>query len=428
MCTPASGRSTTTPRTTRGRGATWPCAATGRRRGRYRERRPTPPASLTPRHEALTPGRQAIVILASVPTFCRHNRLIQNCPICSREQSIELRPVVSSSAPRVSSAAPSAPARPGRGRAPARGRRPAACGSAGSRAAPRTAITRACCPGLRSSDGRRAAGRGARLRRRRLVELRSAIRPGCMPRWSPPSCGPRGADVARVPDRVSVPARERRSVRGDRAGAHVVGVGRAPSLDGVETGPRTAHDPGARDPHARGLPRLGGARRLAGGRVRRRGGVDARAPLRAGVRAPRATRPAPRRALRAARHARARSASTSYAGGIAAARRRRRGHGRGQAGARDRRPAAARAARRASSPMPASVPLEALDLGLLQLGPRGTRAGLESPPARRPDPDVSERVRAAPEALSAVRRNSSRVPRVTSVGEAHCRPGGSIAP
>jgi hypothetical protein len=37
-----------------------------------------------------------------VPTFCRHNRLVQNCPICSREQSVEMRPVVSSGAPRVS--------------------------------------------------------------------------------------------------------------------------------------------------------------------------------------------------------------------------------------------------------------------------------------------------------------------------------------
>jgi hypothetical protein len=37
-----------------------------------------------------------------VPTFCRHNRLIQNCPICSREQSIEARPIVSSSAPAIS--------------------------------------------------------------------------------------------------------------------------------------------------------------------------------------------------------------------------------------------------------------------------------------------------------------------------------------
>jgi hypothetical protein len=37
-----------------------------------------------------------------VPTFCRHNRLIQNCSICSREQAIEPRPVLTSSAPRTS--------------------------------------------------------------------------------------------------------------------------------------------------------------------------------------------------------------------------------------------------------------------------------------------------------------------------------------
>lgn len=37
-----------------------------------------------------------------MPSFCRHNRLVQNCPICSREQSIELRPIVSSSTPRTS--------------------------------------------------------------------------------------------------------------------------------------------------------------------------------------------------------------------------------------------------------------------------------------------------------------------------------------
>jgi hypothetical protein len=41
-----------------------------------------------------------------MPSFCRHNRLIQNCPICSREQAIELRPVVSSSQPRASQSRP----------------------------------------------------------------------------------------------------------------------------------------------------------------------------------------------------------------------------------------------------------------------------------------------------------------------------------
>ncbi len=37
-----------------------------------------------------------------MPTFCRHNRLVQNCTICAREQNFEARPVVSSSAPKVS--------------------------------------------------------------------------------------------------------------------------------------------------------------------------------------------------------------------------------------------------------------------------------------------------------------------------------------
>ena len=85
----ARGRSTTAPRTDRARGAAWRCAATGPR--------PAPTASGAPPH-------QRIEVLACkdevVPTFCRHNRLIQTCPICSREQEIELRPVVSSSAPR----------------------------------------------------------------------------------------------------------------------------------------------------------------------------------------------------------------------------------------------------------------------------------------------------------------------------------------
>jgi hypothetical protein len=34
-----------------------------------------------------------------VPTFCRHSRLLQNCSICAREQDLEVRPVISSSAP-----------------------------------------------------------------------------------------------------------------------------------------------------------------------------------------------------------------------------------------------------------------------------------------------------------------------------------------
>ena len=43
-----------------------------------------------------------------MPSFCRHNRLVQNCPICSREQSVDLRPLVSSAAPKVSLPRPAA--------------------------------------------------------------------------------------------------------------------------------------------------------------------------------------------------------------------------------------------------------------------------------------------------------------------------------
>jgi len=47
------------------------------------------------RVEMAVAGRCGPIVRVAVPTFCRHNRLIQNCPICAREQDVELRPVVS---------------------------------------------------------------------------------------------------------------------------------------------------------------------------------------------------------------------------------------------------------------------------------------------------------------------------------------------
>jgi hypothetical protein len=41
-----------------------------------------------------------------MPTFCRHNRLLHNCPICAREEDVEMRPVVSSSAPKIAQPRP----------------------------------------------------------------------------------------------------------------------------------------------------------------------------------------------------------------------------------------------------------------------------------------------------------------------------------
>jgi hypothetical protein len=46
-----------------------------------------------------------------MPSFCRHNRMIQNCPICSKEQAIEQRPLVSSSTPRTVQPRPSGQSR-----------------------------------------------------------------------------------------------------------------------------------------------------------------------------------------------------------------------------------------------------------------------------------------------------------------------------
>jgi hypothetical protein len=66
-----------------------------------------------------------------MPTFCRHNRLLQNCTICAREQDLEPRPVISPGGGRRARAsgaatpAPAArPASPGRSRS--RGGRAAA--------------------------------------------------------------------------------------------------------------------------------------------------------------------------------------------------------------------------------------------------------------------------------------------------------------
>ena len=128
--------------------------------------------------------------------------------------------------------------------------------------------------------------------------------PGALPRGRGRRRRRRGAQLARVPDRLPVPARGRGPVRGDRARPDVVGLGRAA---GARRGGVRAPDrarPVPRDEDARGLPNVGGAVRLAGGRVHRRRRVAAGAALRARVRAAVAARPASRRAVRPAGHAR----------------------------------------------------------------------------------------------------------------------------
>ncbi|HET9719805.1 MAG TPA: hypothetical protein VFP55_06995 [Solirubrobacteraceae bacterium] len=52
-----------------------------------------------------------------MPSFCRHNRLLQNCPICTREQAVDMRPVVSSGTAKASEPRPAREASRGETRA-----------------------------------------------------------------------------------------------------------------------------------------------------------------------------------------------------------------------------------------------------------------------------------------------------------------------
>lgn len=58
-----------------------------------------------------------------MPTFCRHNRLLHHCPICAREQHVELTPVISPSSPRTGTGQRDRAQRPSTRGAGSRGRR-----------------------------------------------------------------------------------------------------------------------------------------------------------------------------------------------------------------------------------------------------------------------------------------------------------------
>jgi hypothetical protein len=109
-----------------------------------------------------------------VPTFCRHNRIIQNCLICSREQELEPRPLVSSGTPgsQVRSSTREKPQRTQQRSAPGRPKRSASAGLRVRRLArgEDDGYRSPLVPGLRSSeDAERLAGElafaGTRLRR-----------------------------------------------------------------------------------------------------------------------------------------------------------------------------------------------------------------------------------------------------------------------
>ncbi len=177
-----------------------------------------------------------------MPTFCRHNRLIQNCPICSREQSIELRPVLSSSAPRTTQPRPAAPRaarqRPGSSQATPGGvrvRRLARDVDDGYRSP--------LVPGLKASGDAERLAEEVAFAARRLVVL-SEDPPGLYAEVS----GAAGGDLEErtwlafliaylAPLESEDPFASIRQVRTPWRSSGEI------SLEGVQTGPRTAYDP-----------------------------------------------------------------------------------------------------------------------------------------------------------------------------------------
>jgi hypothetical protein len=184
-----------------------------------------------------------------MPSFCRHNRLIQNCPICAREQHLELRPVVSSSAPKVNQ--PRAPRSPGASqpgnRAPAR----AGSGRGSSRGVTVRRLTRGADDGYRSQlvPGLKSGADAERL----AEELAFADARLGMLAAEPPGLYAEVADPAGdVEERtwLAFLIAYLGPLDSERPFAEIErlrvpwGSGEPPALEGAQSGPRGAHEEG----------------------------------------------------------------------------------------------------------------------------------------------------------------------------------------
>jgi hypothetical protein len=175
-----------------------------------------------------------------VPSFCRHNRLVANCPICSREQSVQARPIVSSSAPRTTS-----------------GPRPASGGgtksrSAGSRSGSGVRVRRLVrgaedgfssplVPGLRSSaDAERLADELAFAASR--LDLLSSDPPGLYAEIADPSGDIEERTWLAFQVAYLSPLDDAEPFAAIEAARTSWASGEPPRLEGAALGPRSAHD------------------------------------------------------------------------------------------------------------------------------------------------------------------------------------------
>jgi hypothetical protein len=180
-----------------------------------------------------------------MPSFCRHNRLIQNCPICSKEQAIEHRPLVSSSAPRTTQPRPGGPSRSSGGSRTRRGgstsaggvkvRRLARGGDDGYRSP--------LVPGLKSSHEAERLAEELAFAVARLERLAVA----------PPGLYAEVADpVGELDERTWLafliaylsPLEDEDPFAAIRAVRVPWSSGQVPDLEGVGTGPRSPYEPG----------------------------------------------------------------------------------------------------------------------------------------------------------------------------------------
>jgi hypothetical protein len=183
-----------------------------------------------------------------MPTFCRHNRLVQNCPICSKEQDVEMRPVVSPGGQTVRSRAggdrASSAGTSGRSGGSARSSSARASGGLTVRRLSRAAaddFRSGLVPGLRSgADAQRLAEELA-FAATRLEQLAT----------EPPGLYAEVADASQPIEERSWlafliaylgPLDAEDPFAGIEQARTPWSSGELPRLDDVATGPRTAHD------------------------------------------------------------------------------------------------------------------------------------------------------------------------------------------
>jgi len=182
-----------------------------------------------------------------VPSFCRHNRLVQNCPICSREQAVELRPIVSSSAPRSSLERTGSPAA-------SRPRAASSRSGAGSRAGSGVRVSRLArsaedgyhsrlVPGLHSSADAEHLAQELALAAGRLVTL-AEDPPGLYAEVRAPEGEVEERTWLAFLIAYLCPLDGEDPFSAVRAARTSWASGDPPMLDDVELGPRSAHQSG----------------------------------------------------------------------------------------------------------------------------------------------------------------------------------------